>query len=130
MGFAIPIETAIEYATNIIDGKKNEQPYLGVSMLNVQEAYANLQYSWMLKEQDITSGVLIVAVEEDSPADKGGLKVGDVVTKLNDKNISSIAYLRYYLYNYSVGDKITLTYIRDGKEKTTTVTLKSNKTVY
>ena len=130
MGFAIPIETAIEYATNIIDGKKNEQPYLGVSMLNVQEAYANLQYSWMLKEQDITSGVLIVAVEEGSPADKGGLKVGDVVTKLNDKNISSIAYLRYYLYNYSVGDKITLTYIRDGKEKTTTVTLKSNKTIY
>ena len=130
MGFAIPIETALEHANNIIEGKKIEQPYLGVSMINIADAYANFQYSILLKEQNVTNGVLIVAVEDGSPADKAGLKVSDVIIKLNDKEVKSVGYLRYFLYDYSVGDKITITYMRDGKEKTTTVTLKSNKTLY
>lgn len=130
MGFAIPIETALEYAEVLIDGKTITQPYLGVSMVNVSEAYYYQQFYKMLSKYEITSGVIVYSVEDGSPADKAGLKTNDVITKINDDTVSSIAYLRYYLYNYNVGDKITLTYIRDGKEKTTTVTLGSNSNTY
>ena len=130
MGFAIPIEIALEYATKIINGESITQPYLGISMLNVTDAYYRTQYNNMLTTYDITSGVIVVSVEKNTPASQAGLQTGDVITKINDDNVTSIGYLRYYLYNYDVGDKITITYIREGKEKTTTVTLGSNKNTY
>jgi len=58
------------------------------------------------------------------------LKPGDIIIKINDQNVVSIGYLRYYLYNYNVGDKVTITYIRNGDTKTTTVTLSTNEKVY
>ena len=130
MGFAIPIEIALEYANKIVNGESITQPYLGVSMLNVTDAYYRTQYYSMLTTYDITSGVIVVSVEKNTPASQAGLQAGDVIIKINDDKITSIGYLRYYLYNYDVGDKITLTYLRDGKEKTTTVTLGSNKNTY
>jgi len=129
MGFAIPIEVALEYATKLMDGEVITQPYLGVSMLNVTDAYYS-QYYNILSENNITSGVIVHTVEEKSPADKAGLKSGDIIIKINEDEVSSIGYLRYFLYNYSVGDKITITYIRDGKNKTATVTLGSNQNMY
>jgi len=103
---------------------------LGVGMINVTDAYYYPQYYKMLNQYDITSGVIVYQVEEDSPADKAGFKIGDVIVKVNDDDVSSIGYLRYYLYNYRVGDKITITYIRNGDTKTTTVTLGSSEKVY
>ncbi|MBE6155360.1 MAG: PDZ domain-containing protein [Firmicutes bacterium] len=130
MGFAIPIELALEYAEKIMAGEIITQPYLGVGMINVTDAYYYPQYYKMLNQYDITSGVIVYQVEEDSPADKAGFKIGDVIVKVNDDDVSSIGYLRYYLYNYRVGDKITITYIRNGDTKTTTVTLGSSEKVY
>lgn len=130
MGFAIPIEVAINYAEKIVNGEKNTQPYLGVSMINVSEAYYYPQYYSMLNEYNITSGVIVVEVEKDSPAYKAGITKSDIITKINDDEVTSVAYLRYYLYNYSVGDKVNITYIRNGKEVKTTVTLGSNSKIY
>ena len=48
----------------------------------------------------------------------------------NDDEVTSVAYLRYYLYNYGVGDKVEITYIRKGKTLKTTVTLGSNSKTY
>lgn len=130
MGFAIPIEIAEEYAEKIIKGETITQPYLGVSMINVTDAYYRPGYSNMLTRNNITSGVVVASVESDSPAYKAGLENGDIIIKLNNYDISSIAFLRYYLYNYEPGDKIEITYIRDGNEKTTTVTLTGSARVY
>lgn len=130
MGFAIPIEVALDYAQKIVNGESITQPYMGVSMLNVTQGYYYPQYYRMLVASDITKGVIVVRVEENSPAAKAGLQDGDVITKVNDNEIASIGYLRYYLYNYEIGDKIVVTYIRDGKEKTTTVTLESADKTY
>ena len=130
MGFAIPIEVAIEYAEKLMDGEVIVQPYLGVSMINVTDAYYYPQYYKNLSEYDITSGVIVYNVEEKSPAAKAGLKSGDVIVKINDEDVVSVGYLRYYLYNYNVGDKITITYLRSGETKTTSVTLGSNEKMY
>ena len=130
MGFAIPIEIAESYAEKLIKGEKITQPYLGISMLNVTNAYYTPQYAAMLSKYEITSGVVVVSVEKNTPAAAAGLTEGDVIIKLNDNNIKSIGYLRYYLYNYNVGDKITLTYIRNGETKTTNITLGSSQRVY
>jgi len=130
MGFAIPIEVALEYAGKIIAGEVITQPYLGVSMINVTDGYYYPQYYKNLTQYNITSGVIVYSVEDKSPADKAGLKPGDIIIKINDQNVVSIGYLRYYLYNYNVGDKVTITYIRNGDTKTTTVTLSTNEKVY
>ena len=130
MGFAIPIEIALEYAEKLIKGDKITQPYLGVSMINVTDAYYYHQYDRLLNENNITSGVIIHGIERNSPADKAGLKEGDIIIKVNDDAVVSVGYLRYYLYNYSVGDKITITYIRNGDTKKATVTLGTSEQTY
>lgn len=130
MGFAIPIEVALEYAEKLMKGEVITQPYLGVSMINVTDGYYYPQYYKILNQYSITSGVIVYNVEDKSPAAKAGLKPGDIIVKINDHEVASIGYLRYYLYNYGVGDKITVTYIRNGDKKTATVTLGTNQKVY
>lgn len=130
MGFAIPIEIAEKYAEKIINGDIITQPYLGVSMLNVTDAYYRQAYYNMLNRNNITSGVVVTSVENDSPAADGGIEPGDIIIKLGNDEVTSIAFLRYYLYNYEPGDKVNITYIRNGKEKSTTVTLKTSGRVY
>lgn len=115
MGFAIPIETALDYANKFITGKTIKRPYVGVS---IQE-----QSSWFSS----TTRVIITGVEKGSPAEKAGLKSGDVIEKINDDEVENASYFKYKLYNYSVGDKVKITVLRDGKEKTFTVTLEENK---
>ena len=69
----------------------------------------------------------ISKVEKDSPAEKAGLKKGDIITKIEDKKTDNLAEFRYQLYKHSPNDKIKITYIRDGKEESTTITLGENK---
>ena len=126
MGFAIPIETAIKYADKIINNEEIITPYMGVAMLNINEAYYYREFRSIITESDLDSGVVIASVEDNSPADKAGLKQGDIVTKIDGKSCSSIAYLRYILTTHEVGDKIKITYIRDKKENTVTITLSKN----
>lgn len=122
MGFAIPIEDAVNYADQLIKEGKIARPLLGVSMGSVADAYSLYHYGITL-DNSITEGVVVVEVQEKSAADKAGLKKGDVITKIEDYDVSSVAKLKYYLYKYSAGDKVKLTYIRNGKTETTTATL-------
>lgn len=130
MGFAIPIETAMNYAEKLINGDKIKQPYIGVSMVNVSEAYYYQEFYKVLSENKITAGVVVYEVEKGSPADKAGIKKNDVILKINDDEITNIAYFRYYLYNYEVGEKVNITINREGKEKRFTVELGTNSKTY
>ncbi len=126
MGFAIPIEYAMSHIDSLEKGQAIVRPMLGISMVNVTDTYSLYRNGIML-DQDITSGVVVVEVTKDSGASKSDLKKGDVITKLNGESTDSVAYLRYELYKYKVGDTITITYLRDGKEKTTKVKLTEYK---
>lgn len=127
MGFAIPIEYAMSHIESLEKGKEITRPMLGISMLDVTNNAYYLYRNGIMLDEDITEGVVVVEVSKDSGASKSDLKKGDVIVKLNDEKITNIAYLRYELYKYKTGDTITITYIRNGKEQTTKVTLTEYK---
>ena len=126
MGFAIPIEDAIEFAKTIEETGKVARPYIGISMLDLTNSY----YLWqagILLPDNITEGVAIYKVEDNSPASVSGLQKGDIITKIDDNKVSSLAKFRYELYKHKPNDKVKITYIRNNKEETTNVTLQENK---
>lgn len=118
MGFAIPIETALDYAEKIEKKEDIKRPYLGISMYNISDI--NTKY---YDEDEISKGVYISEVEIGSPADKAGLKKGDIIVELNDIEIENVAYLKFNLYKYEVGEKVTMTIYRDDEKKSIDVTL-------
>ena len=122
MGFAIPIEDAIKCAEKLIEKGKIERPLLGVGTLEVTDTLAMKQYGFTL-DDSISSGAVVGYVQKGSPADDAGIKSGDVIVKFGDYEIKNSSYLKYYLYMYSVGDKVKCTYIRGTKEHTSTVNL-------
>lgn len=126
MGFAIPIEDALYYAEMIEKGEAVKRPYIGISMLDITDSYYLWQSGIKLPE-GVNNGVAILEVVSSSPAEKAGLKSGDIVIKLENEEISSVAKLRYELYKYNPGDKINITYNRNGKEYITEVTLEKSE---
>lgn len=116
MGFAIPIEDALAYAERLETGETIERPYLGVSMYNLSDILDRV-------DTTLTSGVYVDGVEKDSPAENAGLKSGDIIVKVEDTKVNSLAYLKYQLYKHNVGDKISISYYRGKDLKTTTVHL-------
>lgn len=120
MGFAIPIETAMDYAKKIVNGDKIERPYLGVSMANLSDA----QYAFpLLRNLDITHGVYISKVEDKSPASNAGMQAGDIILAIDNDEVPSVAYLRYLLYQHDIGDEISVKINRNGEEKLLTIKL-------
>ncbi len=122
MGFAIPIEYAMNHAESLENNEKIEWPVLGISMANVTDTALLRRYNISL-DKDITYGAVVIEAVKDSGAEKAGLKKGDVIIKVNDTKVKDYAYLRYELYQHQAGDTIEVTFIRDGKEQTTKVTL-------
>lgn len=116
MGFAIPIEDALEYAERIESGEKIERPYLGVTMYNLSNIIGQVRTS-------LTSGVYIDKVEAKSPADNAGLQSGDIIVKIDDTDVNTLAFLKYQLYKHKVGDKINVSFYRGEELKTITINL-------
>lgn len=118
MGFAIPIEEASAYAEKIINGEDVSRPYIGISMYDASMEYYANQYG-----VSPTAGVLIGGISDSSPASKAGLRIGDIITRIGNKDVTNVASLRYELYKYSVGDVVSVTYIRNGVTNTAKLTL-------
>lgn len=122
IGFAIPIEDAITIGDDIVENGKVERPLLGVSMIDLVNRY-NLYEQGITLNTELTEGVVIVKVQAGSPADKAGLKRGDIIIGLDDDKIDDIATLRYKLYKHKVGDTISIKFERNGKIDTASVKL-------
>lgn len=116
MGFAIPIEDALWYAEKFERGESIERPYLGVSMYNLSDILIRV-------DAPVSNGVYIDKVENGSPASSAGLKSGDVIVKLGDADITSLAFLKYQLYKHNVGDTVNISYYRGSELKTTNIHL-------
>lgn len=127
MGFAIPIEQAIMLADKIINNEHNNQPYLGIGMLNVEDVAQNPNYLSIIRSGNVNNGVLITEVEKDSAADKAGLKMNDIIVKISNNEVNSISYLRYYLFKESIGSTVKITFIRDGKVDSVNLTIGSRQ---
>ena len=121
LGFAIPSNDAQNIIKQLESDGKVTRPALGIQMVNL----ANIGASDVRKlniPRSVTSGVVVKSVQSNMPA-SGHLEKYDVITKVDDKNISSSTDLQSALYNHSIGDTIKITYYRNGKEETTTVKL-------
>lgn len=118
MGFAIPIENALEIAEHLIDGKEVERPYLGVYMLDINSInpYYNRDYYNLISEANVTKGIIVTDVEAKSSASLAGIEKYDIITKVDGTEVASSAYLRYYLFKHKVGDEMKITVIRNNKE--------------
>ena len=97
------------------------RPALGIQMVNLANIGAN-DLRKLNIPSSVTSGVVVKSVQSSMPA-SGHLEKYDVITKVDDKDISSSTDLQSALYNHSIGDTIKITYYRNGKEETTTVKL-------
>ncbi|WP_203984108.1 S1C family serine protease [Sphaerisporangium rufum] len=109
VGFAIPINTARQVADQIIKTGKASHAFLGV---NVADATGDAQ------------GAVVGSVQDESPAQQAGLREGDLITKIDGKPVASADTVVGAVRGYAPGTKVTLTYVRDGRTATVTVTLR------
>ena len=122
MGFAIPVEMATSVLDRLENGEKIERPLLGISMIDANNQYALFTYKVYL-DKDYTKGVVVIDVEDGSPASVAGFQKDDVILKIDDVEIEDNTHLRYILYKYSIGYTIEIEYERDGELKTVEVKL-------
>lgn len=115
IGFAIPVNLAKNIYTQLIEHGNVTRGYLGVT---IQDLTAELAKSFGL---DDTRGVLVSQVMPDTPAEKAGMKQGDVIVSLNGKPVDASASLRNEVAMTVPGSTIKVGVIRDGKSKTLSV---------
>lgn len=96
MGFAIPINEAKPIIKQLIENKKVSRPYLGIQGQTIDKETA--------KQYDVPQGVLVRAVYEGSGADKAGLVRGDIITKIDDKTITTIEEVIEIVRSHKTGD--------------------------
>ncbi|HWC40643.1 MAG TPA: PDZ domain-containing protein, partial [Actinomycetota bacterium] len=108
IGFAIPIDLAAKSATAIVQGKQVQVGYLGVNMAPPASG------------QD---GALVQEVVPGSPADKAGLRAGDLVVGIDGQSVADYGELGVRIRGHKPGDKVTLKVVRGGNETTITATL-------
>ncbi len=116
IGFAVPINVAKRLLPQLKKGKV-VRGFLGVTIAPIDKNY---QEAFGLKSSD---GVLVQSVEKGMPGDKAGLKHGDVITKVDDQVTKTNRDLIDYISSKAPGTKVTISYIRDGKEKSSVATL-------
>ena len=115
IGFAIPVNMAKAVYTQLIEHGNVTRGYLGVT---IQDLTADLALSFGIKD---TKGVLVSQVLSDSPAEKAGMRQGDVIVSLNGKPVDTAAALRNEIAMTAPGTSLKVGVIRDGKTKTLSV---------
>ncbi|NNE42808.1 MAG: PDZ domain-containing protein, partial [Gemmatimonadetes bacterium] len=117
IGFAIPIKLAAKIADELIENGKVVRGYLGILpgplTKEIAEAF----------EVDEDTGILINQVLEGTPAEEAGLQNGDIITKLNGRDVTDVEKFRLAVADQIVGEEIRLVILRDGKMKNIGVTL-------
>jgi len=110
IGFAIPATMAKPIIEQIINKGKVDRSWIGVG---IQDLTPELAKSMGVK---VDHGVVVNKIYPNSPAQKYGLKEGDIIIKCNNESISSASDLQKVVISSKVGSEIRLTVIRDGKE--------------
>lgn len=115
IGFAIPINSTLDVVNELIDHKKVLRPYIGITGIDLDEATA--------KKYNLSVGVYVKSIQEFSPAEKAGLKAGDVIIKADNKDITTMKELNELKESHQIGDTMTLVINRNGEQKEFTLTL-------
>lgn len=117
LGFAVPINLAQDAMQQIIATGRVVRAFLGIQYIDVEPEMVR-QFRLATSE-----GVLVAAIARDGPADRGGLRPGDIITRVDDVAIREGGDLRRTLRERRPGDRITVTVVRDGQSRRLTIDL-------
>lgn len=115
IGFAIPIDTAKPIIEQLIQNKKVARPYVGITGINIDKATAE-KYKY-------PQGIYVQNVEKGSPAELAGVQRGDIIIKVDGKDITTMEELNEIKYNKNIGDKLELVVSRSNSNVDVTVVL-------
>lgn len=111
IGFAIPAKTVQGVLNQIVRTGSVTRGYIGVEQQNITEELATAF------NLPLTDGVIVAGIVKDGPADKAGLKVGDILLKLDGQKISDTTQMLNLIAAYAPGDKKSIELLRDGKNE-------------
>ena len=115
LGFAIPINDVMDILSDLMNyGYVTGKPFIGITPVTISETYA---YYY-----NVPAGVYVNSVEEGSAAEIAGIKQADIITALDDTEVSSVSDLSAALQDYKAGDTASITLWRSGEELTLTIT--------
>ena len=118
LGFAIPMDDVASMVSDLLEnGYVTGKPIMGISVADVDESVTSY---------GVPQGAIIRVVTPDLCGAKAGLQAGDIVTKIDNTDVTSASDLTSAIGNYKPGDKVTLTIFRSGETKTVEVTLEES----
>lgn len=127
-GFAVPSNLARKIVEDIKKFGLVQRGFLGIGSLDLSNDMQVAAYNQKNKANlKVGDGVYVTETTSKSGAEDAGIKPGDIVTKIDNTDISSFADLSFAIGSRRPGDKVTVTYTRNGKPNTVTVTLKDQK---
>ena len=115
MGFAIPINSTTDITSQLIQYSKVRRPYIGVTGMDLNAETA--------EKNNLVEGIYVKDVETFSAAEKGGIKIGDVIIKADGKDVKTMDELNEIKNSHNIGDEMTITVNRNGEQKDLTITL-------
>ena len=127
IGLSIPIKSAEPIISDLEEFGEVKRPYMGIQLQSVNEVSAYHQKETLKLPEDVTSGVVIMTVDPNSPAEQAGLEDLDVIVEMDGDPIKDVIDLRKHLYNKKkVGDQLKIKFYRAGKLQETTIKLGGN----
>lgn len=118
LGFAIPINSTKSITSDLMQYNKVKRPYIGITGSDITDSIIRQNPT-----ANLVIGAYVRSVEDYSPAEKAGLKIGDIIIKADGKEVKTMDELNDIKNSHNIGDTITLTILRDGDEKEVSVTL-------
>ncbi|MFC6323826.1 S1C family serine protease [Companilactobacillus baiquanensis] len=122
IGFAIPSNEVVKIINQLVKNGKVERPSLGIKVVDLDQITDDSQSNLKLPSK-VTKGAVVYSTTSGSVAKKAGISKNDVIVKLGDKKISSVADLHSALYSHSVGETVSVQYYHNGKLETSKVHL-------
>lgn len=116
LGFAIPVEIVLPVVNKILKSGGYETPYLG--MFGFDATIAKF-YNKTLE----TDGVYVLNIDSSAPIYEAGIRQGDIIVGVDDIGINTMLDLKKSIYNYEIGDNITISYLRNGIKTIKNITL-------
>ena len=122
IGFAIPINTVVRVVREILEHGRVRQVWIGIRVQEITQMVANY---FRIRDR---RGLLVWGIEEGSPSDRAGVRVGDVIRSVNGQPVSRASDAQRLIFGATIGDRIVLSIEREGQRRDVTIVLEEART--